>query len=93
MIKSDLCADDCVEAFLMTLDDRLWQNPKACNVASEDRRNAPRIGRIVAGAMGADNVFVWKTSKPGERSWPAMSRPSNSTLQESKGMNEGSTAR
>lgn len=69
--KSCLHVDDCVDAFLMTLDDEFWRNAvEVYNIGSEDQTNVLIVAKIVLDAMGLNNVAIRTTAKPGGRAWP-----------------------
>jgi len=69
--KSYLHVDDSVDAFLMTLDDKIWRNAvEVYNIGSEDQTNVLTISEIVTSAMGLKNVAVRTTAKAGGRAWP-----------------------
>ena len=69
--KSYLHVDDCVEAFLLALDDRFWMRPvEVYNIGSEGQTNVLKIAQVVKDAMGLGNATVTVTAKPGERAWP-----------------------
>ncbi len=69
--KSYLHVDDCIDAFRMALDDRLWNSSaQVYNIGSEDQVNVITIAQIVAKAMGLSNVSTITTAKPGGRAWP-----------------------
>lgn len=66
--KSYLHVDDCVDAFLMALDDRFWRNSvEVYNIGSEDQTNVLKIANIIIEAMGLNNVTIRTT---GGRAWP-----------------------
>ena len=69
--KYYLHVDDCVNAFLMALDDKFWTHPaEVYNIGSEDQMNVLRIANVVMRAMNLDSVTVSVAAKPGERAWP-----------------------
>jgi len=69
--KSYLHVNDCVDAFLMTLNEEFWQGPvQVYNIGSEDQTNVLEIARIVTDALGLKNVATKTTAKPGGRAWP-----------------------
>jgi len=69
--KSYLHIDDCVDAFLMTLDDKIWRNAvEVYNIGSEDRTNVLTIVKIVTSAMDLKDVAIRTTAKAGGRAWP-----------------------
>jgi UDP-glucose 4-epimerase len=69
--KSYLHVDDCVDAFVMALDERFWHDPVAVyNIGSENRTNVLDIAKMVTEAMGLKNATTRTTVKPGERAWP-----------------------
>lgn len=66
--KSYLHVDDCVDAFLMALDDKFWRNGvQVYNIGSEEQTNVMEIARIVIDEMGLNNVTIKTT---GGRAWP-----------------------
>ena len=68
--KSYLHIDDCINAFLMALDDRFWTNAvEVYNIGSENQTNVLTIMKIVTVAMGLKNVPVRTSEKPGGRAW------------------------
>jgi UDP-glucose 4-epimerase len=69
--KSYLHVDDCVDAFLMALDEEFWRNPiEVYNIGSEDQTNVLAIASVVKDAMSLQNVATSVAAKPGERAWP-----------------------
>ncbi len=69
--KSYLHVDECVDAFMMALDEKFWRNPvEAYNIGSEDQTNVLTIAKIVAETMDLEKVVMRTTAKPGERAWP-----------------------
>jgi UDP-glucose 4-epimerase len=51
--KSYLHIDDCVEGFLMPLEDGFWRNTvELLNIGSEDQINVLRLARVVTETMG-----------------------------------------
>jgi len=69
--KSYLHVQDCVDAFLTALDERLWRNAvEIYNIGTEDRTDVMRIARIVTDAMGLKDVKVNTTQRAGGRAWP-----------------------
>jgi len=69
--KSYLHVDDCVDAFLMALDEEFWHGPvEAYNIGSESQTNVLDIARMVSDAIGLKNVAIRTTTEPGERAWP-----------------------
>ena len=69
--KSYLHVDDCVDAFLMALEDNFWTRPtEVYNIGSEDQTNVLRIARVVTDAMGLQNVSISVSAGPGGRTWP-----------------------
>jgi UDP-glucose 4-epimerase len=69
--KSYLYIDDCIEAFLKTLDDALWDDAVSVyNIGTEQQTGVLTIARIVAESMNLANV-IFKTTQPrGGRAWP-----------------------
>ncbi len=66
--KSYLHVNDCVDAFLMTLDDRFWRETmEVYNIGSEERTNVLKIAEFVVAAMGLMNVAIHTT---GGSAWP-----------------------
>jgi UDP-glucose 4-epimerase len=69
--KSYLHIDDCVDAFMMALDDQFWHDPvQVYNIGSENRTNVLDIAKIVIKAMGLKDVAIRTTMEPGGRAWP-----------------------
>lgn len=69
--KSYLHVDDCVDAFLLALDDRFWERPmEVYNIGSEGQTNVLTIAHVVKNAMGSGDAAVRVTAEPGERAWP-----------------------
>jgi UDP-glucose 4-epimerase len=69
--KSYLHVDECVDAFMMALDEKFWRKPaEAYNIGSEDQTNVLTIAKIVAETMDLNNVAIRTTAQPGERAWP-----------------------
>jgi UDP-glucose 4-epimerase len=69
--KSYLHVDDCVDAFLMPLEDRFWTSGvQVYNIGSEDQTNVLKIAQVVLDAIRLKNVSIKTTAKPGERAWP-----------------------
>jgi len=69
--KSYLHVDDCVDAFMMALDEHFWHDPvQVYNIGSENRTNVLDIAKIVTEAMGLKNVTIRTTAEPGGRAWP-----------------------
>jgi UDP-glucose 4-epimerase len=69
--KSYLHVDDCVDAFLMALDEEFWTNSiDVYNIGSEDQTNVLTIASVVTDAMSLENVTTSVSAKPGERAWP-----------------------
>jgi len=69
--KSYMHVDDCVDAFLMALDDRFWAEAvEVYNIGSEDQVNVLTIARTVAEIMGLDNLVLRTTHSAGGRAWP-----------------------
>jgi UDP-glucose 4-epimerase len=69
--KSYLHVDDCVDAFLMTLQDQFWTSAvQVYNIGSEDQTNVLKIAQVVLDATGLKNLPIRTTAKPGERAWP-----------------------
>jgi len=69
--KSYLHLDDCVDSFLLALDDRFWEHPtEVYNIGSEGQTNVLTIAQVVKDAMDLGNAVVSVTTKPGERAWP-----------------------
>jgi UDP-glucose 4-epimerase len=68
--KSYLHIDDCVDAFLMGLDDAFWQsNLEIFNIGTEDRTNVLEIAQIVIRAMNLTGVAVRTAPGPDGRGW------------------------
>jgi UDP-glucose 4-epimerase len=69
--KSYLHVDDCLDAFLLSLDDAFWKKAvEIYNIGSEDQANVLRIAEIVAEAMRLHNVHIRMTQPHGGRAWP-----------------------
>jgi UDP-glucose 4-epimerase len=69
--KSYLHIDDCVDAFLMTLNDSFWKSKvEPYNIGTEERTNVLKIGEIVCRAMHLSGVEFRTTQGPGGRAWP-----------------------
>jgi UDP-glucose 4-epimerase len=69
--KSYLHVDDCVDAFLLALDDRFWTRPvEEYNIGSDDQTNVLTIAQLVKDAMGMSSAAVHVTARIGERAWP-----------------------
>jgi len=69
--KSYLHVDDCIDAFLMTLDEEFWTTPvEVYNIGSEDQTNVLTIAKVVTAAMSLENATTSLSAKPGERAWP-----------------------
>lgn len=69
--KSYLHVDDCVDAFLMALDEHFWHDPvEVYNIGSENRTNVLDIAKIVTETMGLKNVTIRTTAEPGGRAYP-----------------------
>jgi len=69
--KSYLHIDDCLDAFLMALDDEFWRNAvEVYNIGSEDQTNVLTIAQVVKEAMGFGGAAISVTAKAGERAWP-----------------------
>jgi UDP-glucose 4-epimerase len=69
--KSYLHVDDCVDAFLLALDDVFWAHSmEVYNIGSEDQTNVLTIAQVVKDAMGLGNAPISVTARPGERAWP-----------------------
>jgi UDP-glucose 4-epimerase len=69
--KSYLHVDDCVDAFLMPLEDGFCTSRiQVYNIGSEDQTNVLRIAQVVLDAIGLKNLPVRTTGKPGRRAWP-----------------------
>ena len=66
--KSYLHIDDCVNAFLMTLEDTYWRDSvEVFNIGTESQTNVLEIAKTVAGAMRLPKVVIGTT---GGRAWP-----------------------
>ena len=69
--KSYLHVAECVDAFMMALDETLCRKPvEVYNIGSEDQTNVLSIAKIVANAMGLNNVAIRTTTERGGRAWP-----------------------
>jgi len=69
--KSYLHIQDCVDAFLIGLDDRLWRNAaEIYNIGTEGRTDVVTIARIITDAMGLKDVKINTTQSGGGRAWP-----------------------
>ncbi len=69
--KSYLHIDDCVEAFLLALDDSFWSCPmEVYNIGSEGQTSVLTIAQSVKDSTGFTKATVSLTAKPGERAWP-----------------------
>jgi UDP-glucose 4-epimerase len=69
--KSYLHISDCIDAFLMTLNDQLWgKKVEVYNIGSEEQTNVLTIARIVTETMGLKNAKIRTTTGPGGRAWP-----------------------
>ena len=68
--KSYLHIDDCVDAFLLGLDDQFWHsNVDVFNIGTEDRTNVLEIAEIVTQAMKLGGVKVKTSPGPDGRGW------------------------
>ena len=69
--KSYLHISDCIDAFLLTLDDKFWvKTAEPYNIGTEQQTNVLTIARIVMQAMGQQNVAIRTTASTGGRAWP-----------------------
>jgi len=69
--KSYLHISDCIDAFLLTLNEDLWgKTVEPYNIGTEQQTNVLTIARIVAQAMRQQNVVVKTTARAGGRAWP-----------------------
>jgi UDP-glucose 4-epimerase len=69
--KSYFYIDDCIDAFLLAVEDRFWQIPvEVYNIGSEDQTNVLRIGHLVAEAMGLGKVHIRTLEGVDGRAWP-----------------------
>jgi UDP-glucose 4-epimerase len=69
--KSYLHVSDCVDAFLMTLNDQLCgKKVEVYNIGSEEQTNVLAIAQMVTEAMGLMNVKKRTTTDLGIRAWP-----------------------
>jgi UDP-glucose 4-epimerase len=69
--KSYLHISDCIDAFLLALNDKLWgKTAEPYNIGTEQQTNVLTIARIVAQAMGLQNVATRTTTSAGGRAWP-----------------------
>jgi UDP-glucose 4-epimerase len=69
--KSYLHVSDCVDAFLMCLDEQLWSKAvKIYNIGSDEQTDVLTIARIVTETMGLKNVKIRTTAGPGGKAWP-----------------------
>ena len=69
--KSYLHVSDCVDAFLMCLDEQLWgKTAEIYNIGSEEQTNVLAIAQIVTEAIGLKNVKKRTTTNLGARAWP-----------------------
>ena len=68
--KSYLHIDDCVDAFLLGLDDSFWRpGVEVFNIGTEDRTNVLEIAQIVIRAMGLSGVAIRTSPGPDGRGW------------------------
>ena len=69
--KSYLHISDCIDAFLMTLNDHLWgKTVEVYNIGSEEQTNVLTIARIVTETMDLKNIKIRTTTGPGGKAWP-----------------------
>jgi UDP-glucose 4-epimerase len=69
--KSYLHVDECVDAFMMALDEKFWRKPvEVYNIGSEDQTNVLSIAKIIADAMSLNDVAIRTTAERGGRAWP-----------------------
>jgi UDP-glucose 4-epimerase len=69
--KSYLHISDCIDAFLLTLDDKLWgKTAEPYNIGTEQQTNVLTIARVVGEAMGLQNVETRTTAGADGRAWP-----------------------
>lgn len=69
--KSYLHVGDCIDAFVLAIDDRFWDRPvEVYNIGSEGQTNVLTIAQAVKDAMGLPHATVSVAGKPGERAWP-----------------------
>lgn len=69
--KSYLHISDCINAFLLTLNDKFWSKAaEPYNIGTEQQTSVLTIARIVIQAMGLQNVAIRTTMKAGGRAWP-----------------------
>ena len=69
--KSYLHVEDCIDAFMMALDDHFWSSiVQVYNIGSENQTNVLAIAKTVVDEMGLKNVEVRTTAKLGDRAWP-----------------------
>ena len=69
--KSYLHISDCVDAFILTLNDKFWgKAAEPYNIGTEQQTNVLTIARIVVQAMGLQNVALKTTTSAGGRAWP-----------------------
>jgi UDP-glucose 4-epimerase len=69
--KSYLHVEDCVEAFVMALNEAFWTSAvQVYNIGTEDQTNVLRIAKIVSDAMHLTNVNIRTSGKLGESAWP-----------------------
>jgi UDP-glucose 4-epimerase len=69
--KSYLHVGDCIDAFVLALDDRFWERPmEVYNIGSEGQTNVLTIAQVVKDAMGLPNATASVTAEPGVRAWP-----------------------
>jgi UDP-glucose 4-epimerase len=69
--KSYLHVDDCVNAFLMALDEGFWKDSvEVYNIGSEDQTNVLTIASVVTDVMSLENVTTSVSAGAGERAWP-----------------------
>jgi len=69
--KSYLHIDDCIDAHILALDDKLWSNrTDVYNVGSDDRIDVLSIARIVAETLNLNDVKFKLSKRTGERAWP-----------------------
>ena len=68
--KSYLHIDDCVDVFLLGLDDAFWRfNVDVFNIGTEDRTNVLEIAQTVIRAMGLSGVKIRTSPGPERRGW------------------------
>jgi UDP-glucose 4-epimerase len=69
--KSYMHIDDCIDAFLLTLNGTFWSKPiEVYNIGTQDQTDVMTIAKIVTDKMGLGDVIFKTKPNAGGRAWP-----------------------